>query len=67
MGSECSNVCTLGDNEKENVFVREPASDSKTYQLPINLKTSRAVPEEYFTILLSEDLDKLSPESIVKC
>jgi hypothetical protein len=50
MGGDCSNICHTADiEEKENQFIREPKSDSKNYQLPINLKTSRALPEEYFS------------------
>jgi hypothetical protein len=55
-------MCNIADiNEKENVFVREPATDAKNPQLQINLKTSRAVPEEYFSVMASEVLEKLSP------
>lgn len=43
MGGECSNLCNVVDNEK--AFVRESGLESKNYQLPINFKTSRAIPE----------------------
>jgi hypothetical protein len=68
MGGDCSNLCHAADaEEKDNMFVREPLSNSKNYQLPINMKTSRALPEEYFSASPTELLENLSPESIVKC
>lgn len=68
MGGDCSNLCRHPDNQdKESPFIREPKSDSENYQLPINLKTSRALPEEYFSVSPSEMLQDVPAESIVKC
>lgn len=61
MGGECQKLCGVLDSEAEVGSLRAKDLEAENSKLPLNMKASRAVPEEYFSRDYKEVIDTAAP------
>ena len=69
MGNQCGNLCELAETPLRGNLQLPDNTEVKPllYQMPINLKTSRTGPDQYFSMTRSQRIDALPTESIIHC